>query len=121
MDRSTLLSPWRVVLGLLPLCYAALLLIALPDTFFWAGIIGVMLLLLLVVVNTLGYPLIACWPAFSGVVLLLACGLMLYQGVPSESALPATHSPLELWVVGLLAGLVIGWGGVTAHRLMTDI
>jgi hypothetical protein len=121
MDLSALLRPWRIMLGLLPLCYAALILIALPDTFFWAGIIAVALLLLLVAVNILGYPLIACWPAFTGLALLLACGIMLYQGVPSQSALPATHSPRELWVVGLLAGLVIGWGGVTAHRLITDV
>jgi hypothetical protein len=121
MEYPTLLSPWRILLGLLPLSYAALILIALPDTYYWAGIIAVALLLLLVVVNALGYPLIACWPAFSGLALLLACGIMLYVGVPSQSALPATHSPLELWAVGLLAGLVIGWGGVTAHRLIADV
>ena len=118
MERSTLLSPWRVVLGLLPLCYAALILIALGDTFFWASVISVVLLLALVGVNALGYPLMACWPVFPGLALLLTCGIMLYQGVPGQSALPLTHAPLELWIVGLLAGLAIGWGGVTARRMM---
>jgi hypothetical protein len=118
MDRSALLNPWRIVLGLLPLWYAGFLVIELDQTFLWLGGIAAVLVVLLMLVSSLGYPMLACWPAFSALTLLLACGVMLYQGVPSLSAIPVTHSPLELWVIGFLAGLALIWAAVSTRRVM---
>jgi hypothetical protein len=60
--------------------------------------------------------LIACWPAFTGLVLVLACGIMLYQGPPIWSTLPLTHSALELWAIGLFGMLVILGAGIQRDR-----
>ena len=118
MDRSALLNPWHVLLGLLPLCYAGLLVIELNQTLLWLGGIVVLLVMLLMLVSSLGYPILACWPAFSALTLVLACAIMLYQGVPSQGAVPVTHSPLELCAIGLLAGLGLIWVAVRTHRVM---
>jgi hypothetical protein len=119
MDRSTFLNPWRILLGLLPLCYAAVLLVELQNTFVWLGGLAVLLALLLLVATSLDYPLLACWPAVSSCLLLVTCGIVLYQGVPAESVVPITHSSLELWVIGFLAGFAMIWV-VIRTRMMND-
>ena len=120
MDRSTLLSPWRILLGLLPLCYAVLLAIALENTVVWLSVLGAVFLVLLVVAASFDYPLLVGWPAFSWFIVLVACGIMLYQGVPDTSAVPLTRSSLELWGVGFLAGVALIWV-VRRTRLMNEI
>lgn len=120
MESSAYLSPLRITLGLLPLPYAAVLLLDVPGTFFWLVIIGVAVLGLLALVYSLGYPLVACWQAFSALFVALACVLMLAQGVPTDSALPLTGSPLELWCIIILALAMIIWGGNAARQLMAD-
>ena len=121
MDRSTLLSPWRILLGLLPLCYAGVLLIELEHTFLWLGGIVVLLVVLLVLATSLDYPLLACWPAFSSLILLFTCGIMLYQGVPVASSVPVTHSSLELWGVGFLAGFALIWVVIRTRQMIEYI
>jgi hypothetical protein len=121
MDRSTLLSPWRILLGLLPLCYAGVLVIELERTFLWLGGIAVLLVVLLVLATSFDYPLLACWPAFSSVILLFTCGIMLYQGVPDASSVPVTHSSLELWGVGFLAGFALIWVVIRTRLMNEDI
>jgi hypothetical protein len=120
MDRSILLSPWRILLGLLPLCYAGVLVIELQNTFLWLGAIAVLLVVLMVLATSFDYPLLACWPAFSSAILLVTCGITLYQGVPDASAVPITRSSLELWGVGFLAGFALIWV-VNRTRLMNEM
>jgi hypothetical protein len=109
MERSSLLSPWRILLGLLPLCYAGVLLVELQNTYLWLGGLAILLIVQLVLATSLGYPLLMCWPAFSSCILLCTCGIVLYQGVSDASAFPITHSPLELWGVAFLAGFAMMW------------
>jgi hypothetical protein len=119
MERSTFLNPWRILLSLVPLCYAAVLLIELQNTVMWLGGLAVLLVLLLVLATSLDYPLLVCWPAISSGLLLATCGIVLYQGVPAASAFPITHSSLELWVIGFLAGFAMIWV-VIRTRMMND-
>src|SRR5690349_17188568 len=109
MERSTLLSPWRILLGLLPLCYAGVLLVELQNTYLWLGVIALILVVLLVLATSLDYPLLMCWPAFSSCILLCTCAIALYQRISGAGAFPITHSPLELWGVAFLAGFAMMW------------
>jgi hypothetical protein len=117
MDRSTLLSPWRILLGVLPLVYAGLLVIELQNTWVWLGGIAALLVVLMFLATSFDYPLLACWPAFSSVILLVTCGIMLYQGMPAAGIVPVTRSPLELWGVGVLAGIVLIWVVLSTRRI----
>jgi hypothetical protein len=117
MDRSTLLSPWRILLGVLPLVYAGLLVIELQNTWVWLGGIAALLVVLLLLATAFDYPLLACWPAFSSTILLVSCGIMLYQGIPDTGVVPITRSPLELWGVGVLAGVALIWIVLTTRRM----
>jgi hypothetical protein len=119
MERSNLLSPWRILLSLVPLCYAVLLVIELQNTWLWAGVLALLLVVLLLLATSLDFPLLVCWPACSSALLLCACGLTLYEGVPAAGAVPVTHSAVELWGVGFLAGLALIWV-VIRTRLMMD-
>jgi hypothetical protein len=47
--------------------------------------------------------------AFSSAILLAACSIMLYQGLPDAGIVPITRSSLELWGVGFLAGFALIW------------
>jgi hypothetical protein len=67
------------------------------------------------------YPLLACWPAFSSVILLVMCGIMLYQGMPDTGIVPLTRSALELWGVGVLAGIVLIWVVLSTRRMQENI
>jgi hypothetical protein len=119
MERSTFLKPWRILLGLLPLCYAAALLVELENTSLWLSGLAVLLVLLLVLATSLDYPLLVCWPAISCCLLLATCGIMLYQGVPAASTFPLTRSSFELWVIGFLAGFAMIWV-VIKTRMLND-
>jgi hypothetical protein len=121
MERSNLLSPWRILLGLLPLCYAGVLLIELQNTFLWLGVLALLLVMLLLLATSLDIPLLAGWPALSCALLLGACGIMLYEGVPPASAAPITHSALELWGVGFLAGFALIWVVIRTQLMMDNI
>jgi hypothetical protein len=121
MERSALLSPWRILLGLLPLCYASMLVIEFQNTWLWLGVIVLLVIVLLVLATALDFPLLICWPAFSWCILLCTCAIMLYEGVPAASAVPTTHSTLELWVVGFLAGFALIWVVIRTRLIAEDI
>jgi hypothetical protein len=120
MEPAAFLSPWRIVLGLLPLPYGAVLLLDVAGSFFWLVVISVVVLGLLVLAYSLGYPLVACWQAFSALFVVLTCVVMLVQGVPVDSALPLTGSPIELWCISLLALVLVIWSGNTARQLLME-
>jgi hypothetical protein len=120
MEPAAFLSPWRIVLGLLPLPYGAVLLLDVAGSFFWLVVISVVVLGLLVLAYSLGYPLVACWQAFSALFVVLTCVVMLVQGVPVDSALPLTGSPLELWCISLLGLVLVIWSGNTARQLLME-
>jgi hypothetical protein len=121
MERSDLLSPWRVLLGLLPLVYAGLLMIELQNTWVWLGVLAALLVLLLFLATSFDYPLLACWPAFSSTLLLMTCGIMLYQGIPDVGIVPVTRSPLELWGVAVLAGVALIWVVLSTRQMKERI
>jgi len=98
----------QLVLGLLPICYGTIIIAALPNTWQWALIIGLAMLVLLVLCGSLGSPLQTIWPVFPGVFLILACTADFFQGAFAQ--LPLTRQPTELIAMGLIAALYLGWG-----------
>jgi hypothetical protein len=98
----------QLVLGLLPICYGAAVIAALPNTWQWALIIALAMLVLLVLCGSFGYPPQTVWPVFSAVFLALACTAVLVQG--SFDDLLLTRQPSELIVMYLIAVLYLGWG-----------
>jgi hypothetical protein len=98
----------QLVLGLLPICYGTILVAALPNTWQWALIIGLAMLVLLVLCGSVGSPLQTIWPVFSGVFLILTCLAVFIQGAFDQ--LPLTRSPSELIAMCLIAAVYIGWG-----------
>jgi hypothetical protein len=98
----------QFVLGLLPVFYGGILVAALPNTWQWALMIGLALLVLLVLCGSLGYPPQTIWPVFSGAFLLLACAAAFFQNAIDQ--LPLTRQPSELIVMCLIGVLYIAWG-----------
>jgi hypothetical protein len=98
----------QLVLGLLPICYGTILVAALPNTWQWALIIALAMLVLLVLCGSLGSPPQTIWPVFSGVFLILACSAAFFQGAFDQ--LPFTRHPTELIAMCLIALLYLGWG-----------
>jgi hypothetical protein len=99
----------------------SLRLIELQNTWVWLGVLAVLLIVLLLLATSFDYPLLACWPAFSSAILLVTCGVMLYQGIPNAGIVPITRSPLELWGVGVLAGVALIWVVLSTRRLKENI
>jgi len=98
----------QVVLGLLPVCYGAMLVAALPHTWQWALVIVLAMLVLLVLCGSFGYPPQTIWPIFPAAFLFLACTAELFQGAFDQ--LPFTRRPSELIVMYIVALLYLGWG-----------
>jgi len=84
----------HLVLGLLPICYGTMIVASLPNTWQWALIIGLAMLVLLVLCGSLGSPPQTIWPVFSGVFLILACLAAFAQDAFDQ--LPLTRQPTEL-------------------------
>ena len=97
-----------LVLGLLPILYGGILVVALPNTWQWALIVGLALLVLLVLCGSLGYPPQTIWPVFSGAFLLLACAAAFFQDAIDQ--LPLTRQPSELIAMCLIGLVYIAWG-----------
>ena len=97
----------QLVTGLLPVCYGAAVVVALPNTWQWALMIGLAMLILLVLCGSLGYPPQTFWPVFPAAFLILACTAALFQG--AFDRLPLTRQPSELIVMYLVAALYLGW------------
>ncbi len=98
----------QVVLGLLPVCYGSMLIAALPNTWRWALGIALVMLVLLVLCGSIGYPPQTIWPVFPAVFLLLACSADFFQGAFDQ--LPLTRQPSELIAMYLIAALYLAWG-----------
>ncbi len=100
--------PVKALLGILPFCYGALVLIALPDsrTMFVYGAVALVFLLVLAI--SFGPSLAAIWPVFPGGFLMVACTLALLQGATDVG--PITHVSSELMLAYLPALLYMGWG-----------
>ena len=98
----------QMVIGLLPVCYGGLVVVALPNTWQWALVIGLAMLVLLVLCGSFGYPPQTIWPVFPAGFLILACTAVLFQGTFDQ--LPLTRQPSELIAMYLIAALYLGWG-----------
>ena len=110
------LKPWRITVSLIPCVYAALLILELKNTKQKLLLVALAMVALLWFISSIGYPILLCLPAFSGMFLLAACIFALYEGLPDYSLLPATRSFAELWAMVMLALGYIGWGTMTARR-----
>jgi hypothetical protein len=120
MATTDLLKPWQACLGLLGLLYGALLVIQLPNTWFWFGVDVLIVVGMVLLMGVLEYPFVLVWPAFVGVFLLLACVVTLWLGVHVDEPLPISHSMIELGVMCLLALGFVSWGVVTARKTQMD-
>ena len=98
----------QLVLGLLPICYGTMIVASLPNTWQWALIIGLAMLVLLVLCGSLGSPPQTIWPVFSGVFLLLTCLAAFVQDAFDQ--LPLTRQPTELIAMCLIAVMYLAWG-----------
>jgi hypothetical protein len=98
----------HLVLGLLPVCYGSILVATMPNTWQWALMIGIALLILLVLVGSLDFPPQTIWPVFSGAFLLLACLAAFFQDALDQ--LPLIRQPGELIAMCLIATLYLVWG-----------
>jgi len=104
----------QLVIGLLPVCYGGLVVVALPNTWQWALGIGLAMLILLVVCGSFGYPPQIVWPVFPAAFLILVCTAVFFQGAFDQ--LPLTQQPIELIAMYLVAALYLGWGIRTAWQ-----
>lgn len=118
MTPIELVKPWRIIMSLIPCLYASLLILELNDSLLWGLLTALAIVALLWFVSSLGYPLLLCLPAFAGAFLLVACIFVLLQGLPNQGPLPATRSFFELWAMVALALGYIGWGMLSARRVM---
>ena len=98
----------QLVVGLLPISYGLVVVAGLPNTWQWALIIGLVMLVLLVLCGSFSYPLQTIWPVFPAAFLILACAAVLFQGAFDQ--LPLTRQPSELIAMFLVALLYLGWG-----------
>jgi hypothetical protein len=118
MTPIELLKPWRIIVSLIPCLYASLLILELDNSLLLALMAALAVVALLWFVNSLGYPILLCLPAFAGAFLLVACIFVLLQGLPNQGLLPATRSSFELWAMVVLGLGYIGWGVLSARRVM---
>jgi len=98
----------QLVIGLLPVSYGMILIVALPNTWQWAMLIALAMLMLLVLCSSLDYPPQTVWPVFPAAFLILACTAVLIQG--AFDRLPLTRQPGELIAMYIVALLYLGWG-----------
>ena len=98
----------QLLIGLLPIYYGGLVIAALPNTWQWALVIALAMLVLLVLCGSFGYPPQTVWPVFPAAFLILACIAVLLQGAFDQ--LPLTRQPTELVAMFLVAALYLGWG-----------
>jgi len=117
MATMELVRPWRIVAGLLPLLYGTLVILELERSWKWLLLACGLILLAAMAASWLGLSLLALWPAFPGLLCLVACLCALLQTLPDYSLLPLSASNLELWVAAALAGGFIGWGLRSAQKL----
>ena len=118
MTPIELLKPWRIIVSLIPCLYASLLILELNNSLLFALLALLAMIALLWFVASIGYPILLCLPAFAGAYLLVACIFVLVQGLPTQGLLPATRSLFELWAMVALAIVYVGWGILTARRVM---
>jgi hypothetical protein len=98
----------KVFLGVLPICYAGMILATLPFTLQWLIVVGVILITLVVLVAWLDCPFRTIWPVFPGVILMTAGAIALMQD--ADLGGPVTSTPYELLIVFVPAMLYIIWG-----------
>lgn len=98
----------QLVIGLLPISYGAVLIAALPNTWRWAIVVALAMLVLLVLCGSFEYPPQTVWPVFPAAFLILACAAVLFEG--AFDRLPLTRQPSELIAIFLVAVLYLGWG-----------
>jgi hypothetical protein len=108
MRSDRILLPFRVILGLVPVCYSGLLIAVLPSTLLWAVIVALVLILLLVLFGWLDAPLQTIWPVFPGAILITAGTLALVVHAPTLGW--TSTSQRGVFLLAFIGGGYIVWG-----------
>jgi hypothetical protein len=99
---------WKIVLGIVPICYAGMIIATLPNTFLWIMVVASVLVPLMVLLLWLDCPLYTVWPVIPGATVLVAGSLaLLHDGTGGG---PVTSNSYELWSIYIIAILLILWG-----------
>lgn len=118
MTSMDFAKPWRLIANFLPLLYAALLIIALPQSWFWFIIVCSAPLLGIVIAGRLEYPFLPLLPTFVGLFLLGACICALLTTETSYAGIPVTGSDFEIWAALTIACGFIIWGVQSIRKIM---
>ena len=100
-------KPAHFIVALVAIFYGVMIYAELVGTLQWLAITGIILIVLLIAINSLGYPLSTLWPIFVSCFLIIGASVALYQGIPTPG--PLTQTRAELVVPYLLAGLYLVW------------
>lgn len=117
-DISVFVGLGQVIAATLATVYGVTLLFTLPRSSIWPYLAGAVTLFTIDVAATLEYPLVAIWPAFAAVLLVIACIGGLVEHTQKMDLLPLTHCSLELWIVLLLGIGLICWAVRTTRNFM---
>ena len=120
MTPIDIVKPWKLLLGIPPLLYGALLLLELPQSTTWSFLVAGVLLVAVVVANHLEYPFLPLWPALVGLFLLSTCICALIEDVVDYAIVPFTDTDAEILVASVLACSYIGWGISTTRKMLAD-
>jgi hypothetical protein len=111
-----LVRPWRIIAGFLPLLYGTLVILELERSWMWLLLACGLIVVAAMAAGRLGFSLLALWPAFAGMLCMVACLAALTQSLPDYGLVPLSASNVELWAVAALAGGFIGWGLRSAQK-----
>ena len=114
------LKPWHLIAGLIPLIYGALLIAELPHTQYWLILAAGVTVAVGIIAIILDYPLLALWPAFTGLFLLSACVGALLSPLPDYAVVPLLGADIEIWIVALVAIGLIAWEFRAARTMQPE-
>jgi hypothetical protein len=118
MTTLDLVKPWRLIAAMPALLYGALLVLELPQSWFWLLLVCGILLMVVTVAARLEYPLLALWPAFVGLFLIGACVCALIEDVVDYTFVPFTDSDSEIVLALLVGAAFIIWSIQTTKKMI---
>jgi len=119
MTTMDLVKPWRVIGGILPVLYAGVVIMALPQSRTWLVLICGIVLATSIVASWLEYPFLALWPTFGGEFLLSVCAIVLIINAPDHRIAPMTGSSIEIPIAALIACGFMVWGIYSSRKMLT--
>ena len=119
MTAMDLVKPWRVIGGIVPVLYAGVVIMALPQSRTWLVLVCGIVVAASIVASWLEYPLLALWPTFGGMFLLSVCTIALIINVPNYHIAPMTGSSIEIPIAAVVACGFMLWGIYTSRKMLT--